>query len=145
MHRFTKLYRRVKPGKLLDQIFLLEGMRSQNNNFKRMDLVDDRLYQKVSIQKQYIQIKLRIFHIKRGGRKQGKCTSGRETARQRRRHKRHGFDPRVRKVPWRRHGNPLQYSRLENLTDRGSWQATVHSVAKSQTHEYACVLPDVVI
>ena len=133
MHRFTKLYRRVKPGKLLDQIFLLEGMRSQNNNFKRMDLVDDRLYQKVSIQKQYIQIKLRIFHIKRGGRKQGKCTSGRETARQRRRHKRHGFDPRVRKVPWRRHGNPLQYSRLENLTDRGSWQATVHSVAKSQT------------
>ena len=133
MHRFTKLYRRVKPGKLLDQIFLLEGMRSQNNNFKRMDLVDDRLYQKVSIQKQYIQIKLRIFHIKRGGRKQGKCTSGRETARQRRKHKRHGFDPRVRKVPWRRHGNPLQYSRLENLTDRGSWQATVHSVAKSQT------------
>ena len=49
MHRFTKLYRRVKPGKLLDQIFLLEGMRSQNNNVKRMDLVDDRLYQKVSI------------------------------------------------------------------------------------------------
>ena len=133
MHRFTKLYKRVKPGKLLDQIFLLEGMRSQNNNFKRMDLVDDILYQKVSIQKQYIQIKLRIFHIKRGGRKQGKCTSGRETARQRRRHKRHGFDPRVRNVPWRRHGNPLQYSRLENLTDRGSWQATVHSVAKSQT------------
>ena len=42
-HRFTKLYRRMKPGKLLDQIFLLEGLRSQNNNFKRMDLVDDRL------------------------------------------------------------------------------------------------------
>ena len=31
------------------------------------------------------------------------------------------------------HGNPLQYSRLENPKDRGAWQATVHKVAKSQT------------
>ena len=31
------------------------------------------------------------------------------------------------------HGNPLQYSRLKNPTDRGAWQATVHTVAKSQT------------
>ena len=31
------------------------------------------------------------------------------------------------------HGNPLQYSSLENLMDRGAWQATVHRVAKSQT------------
>ena len=31
------------------------------------------------------------------------------------------------------HGNPVQYSRLENPMDRGAWQATVHSVAKSQT------------
>ena len=30
------------------------------------------------------------------------------------------------------HGNPLQYSCLENATDRGAWQATVHGVAKSQ-------------
>ena len=30
-------------------------------------------------------------------------------------------------------GNPLQYSCLENPTDRGMWQATVHGVAKSQT------------
>ena len=30
-------------------------------------------------------------------------------------------------------GNPLQYSCLENPTDRGSWRATVHGVAKSQT------------
>ena len=26
------------------------------------------------------------------------------------------------------HGNPLQYSCLENPMDRGAWQATVHSV-----------------
>ena len=31
------------------------------------------------------------------------------------------------------HGNPLQYSCLENSTDRGAWQATVHGVRKSQT------------
>ena len=27
------------------------------------------------------------------------------------------------------HGNPLQYSYLENSMDRGAWQATVHGVA----------------
>ena len=26
------------------------------------------------------------------------------------------------------HGNPLQYSRLENPMDRGAWRATVHRV-----------------
>ena len=31
------------------------------------------------------------------------------------------------------HGNPLQYSCLENPMDGGAWQATVHEVAKSQT------------
>ena len=30
-------------------------------------------------------------------------------------------------------GSPLQYSCLENLMDGGTWQATVHGVAKSQT------------
>ena len=30
------------------------------------------------------------------------------------------------------HGYPLQYSRLENSTDRGAWWATVHRVTKSQ-------------
>ena len=29
--------------------------------------------------------------------------------------------------------NPLQYSCLGNLIDRGAWQAAVHGVAKSQT------------
>ena len=31
------------------------------------------------------------------------------------------------------HGNPLQYSCLENPVDRGTWQATVHKVTKSWT------------
>ena len=30
-------------------------------------------------------------------------------------------------------GNPLQYSCLENLMDRGAWRAAVHGVAGSQT------------
>ena len=31
------------------------------------------------------------------------------------------------------HGNPLQYSCLENPMDRGAWRATVHGVAKRWT------------
>ena len=31
------------------------------------------------------------------------------------------------------HGNPLQYSCLENLMDRGVWWAIVHGVSKSWT------------
>ena len=31
------------------------------------------------------------------------------------------------------HGNPLQYSCLENPMDGGAWRATVHRVTKSQT------------
>ena len=30
-------------------------------------------------------------------------------------------------------GNPLQFSCLENSTDKGAWWATAHRVAKSQT------------
>ena len=30
-------------------------------------------------------------------------------------------------------GDPLQYSCLENLMDRGAWQAAAHGVAKSRT------------
>ena len=31
------------------------------------------------------------------------------------------------------HGNPLQYSCLENSTDRGDWWAIAHRIAKSRT------------
>ena len=30
-------------------------------------------------------------------------------------------------------GNPLQYSRLENPMDRGTWWAAVHRVTRSET------------
>ena len=35
--------------------------------------------------------------------------------------------------PGEGHGNPLQYSCLENPMDRGAWQATFSGVTKSQT------------
>ena len=59
-------------------------------------------------------------------------TSG-EPAGQWRRHKRCGINPWVRKIPWRRTCNPLQYSCLENSMDRGPWWATVHRIAKNRT------------
>ena len=31
------------------------------------------------------------------------------------------------------HGNPFQYSCLENPMDRGAWRATVHRFTKGQT------------
>ena len=44
-----------------------------------------------------------------------------------------GFNPWVRKFPWRGNGNPLQYSCLENSMDRGTWQVVVYGIAKSWT------------
>ena len=41
--------------------------------------------------------------------------------------------PRLGRFPGEGHGNPLQYSCLENSMDRGAWQPTVHSVAKGQS------------
>ena len=43
-----------------------------------------------------------------------------------------GLIPGSGRSPGGGHGNPLQYSCLENPMDRGAWQATIHGVAKSQ-------------
>jgi len=42
-----------------------------------------------------------------------------------------GSIPGLKRCPGGRNGNPLQYSCLENPMDRGAWQASVHSTAKS--------------
>ena len=44
-----------------------------------------------------------------------------------------GLIPGLGRSPEEGNGNPLQYSCLENLTDRGAWRAMVHGVAKSRT------------
>ena len=47
-----------------------------------------------------------------------------------------GAIPGLRRSPGGGHGNPLQYSCLENPMDGGAWWATVHRVAYSQTHVF---------
>ena len=44
-----------------------------------------------------------------------------------------GSIPGLGRSPGGGHGNPLQYSYLENPMDRGAWQAIVHGVTKSWT------------
>ena len=44
-----------------------------------------------------------------------------------------GLIPGSGRSPGGGHGNPLQYSCLENPMDRGAWRAAVHGVTKSQT------------
>ena len=44
-----------------------------------------------------------------------------------------GSIPGLGRSPGGGHGNPLQYSFLENPMNRGAWWTTVHRVAKSWT------------
>ena len=46
-----------------------------------------------------------------------------------------GLIPGWRRSPGGGHGNPLQYSCLENPMDRGAWRAIVHRIAESGTIE----------
>ena len=61
------------------------------------------------------------------------CAGGKEPMCQFRRHKRYRFNPRLERYTGGGHGNPLQYSCLENPMDRGAWWATFHGVKKSRT------------
>ena len=42
-----------------------------------------------------------------------------------------GSNPGWGRSPGEGHGNPLQYSGLENPMDRGAWWATVHEITNS--------------
>ena len=56
-----------------------------------------------------------------GGKKKSACNAGDL-----------GSIPGLGRSPGEGNGNPLQYSYMENLRNRGGWQATVHGVTKSQ-------------
>ena len=43
--------------------------------------------------------------------------------------------PELGRSPGEGHGNPLQYSWLDNPMDRGVWKATAHRVAEADTTE----------
>ena len=45
-----------------------------------------------------------------------------------------GLIPGTGRFPGGGHGNPLQYSCLENPMDREAWQVIVHGIEKSQTY-----------
>ena len=47
------------------------------------------------------------------------------------------------RYPGEENGNPLQYSCLENFTDRGTWWDIVHRVPKSQTGLSATTPPQI--
>ena len=57
-----------------------------------------------------------------------------ESAYQCRNRRRHGFDPWMGKILWKRNDNPLQYSCQDNPMDRGAWWAIVHGVLKRVGH-----------
>ena len=49
-----------------------------------------------------------------------------------------GLIPGSRRSPGGGHGNPFQFSCLENSMDRGAWRAIVHRVAELDTTESIC-------
>ena len=81
-----------------------------------------------------------------------KWHSGKESACQCRRHKKHGFDPGSGGSLGKENGNPFQNSCLENSMDRGAWQVTVHrsqwvghdwAIECTHTHTYTWLINNV--
>ena len=59
--------------------------------------------------------------------------SGKESTYQCRKHRKHGFDPWVRKFPWRRKWQLTPVFLPRKSCERGAWWAAVHGVTKSQS------------
>ena len=78
---------------------------------------------------------LDIFNYRNSSpsRRASQWLSGKESAYRCRRYERQELDLGLGRFPGVGNGNLLQNSCLENPMDRGTWRATVHKVAKSQT------------
>ena len=63
----------------------------------------------------------------------GGAAGGKEPAGHCRKRKRLGFNPWIRKIPWRKAWQPTPVLCLENPMDRGARQATVQRVTMSRT------------
>ena len=61
--------------------------------------------------------------------------SGKESACQCRRHRRHGLDFCIGKIPWRREWQPTAVF-LPRKSHRGAWWATVHRVTEESDSTY---------
>ena len=59
--------------------------------------------------------------------------SSKEAAYQSRKWKRHGFDPWIGKIPWKRAWQPTTVFLPGKSLGQGVWQATVHGLTKSRT------------
>ena len=90
------------------------------------------LYQNIYFPEQYALVQETQVGRKTENKRRGLpcCSSGWESVLQRRRQ---GLIPRSGRSPGGGHGNPLQYSCLENTHGQKSQQATVHRVTKSWT------------
>ena len=60
-------------------------------------------------------------------------TSGKAPACQCRRHKTCGFDPWVRKIPWKKAWQPTPVFLPGKPMDRGAWRSRAHGVAETWT------------
>ena len=74
-------------------------------------------------------MQIRVFSGSASG-KESACNAGDERDM--------SLTPAWRRSPQVGNGNLLQYSCVENSTDRGAWQATVHGDAKSWTQLSSC-------
>ena len=114
--------------KILEWVaYLFSNRSSQPRNWTGVSCITGGFFTNWAIMLSTVTIQIRADTDNSNG------ANNKESVCQCRRYKRHRFHFWTRKIAWRRDGNPLQYSCLENPINRGVSQATVHRVTKSQT------------
>ena len=86
--------------------------------------LEDSMLSKISQSQKTNSVKYQVSRVGSTGVKESVCQCTR--------HKRHGFDPWVGKMPWRRNWQSSPVFLPGKSMDRGAWQAIIHGVAKSR-------------